>query len=214
MNTKRYKYILFDFDGTIANSIPMQDRMMRELSVKYHMDPMGIEDFKNRDKLSVKRKAKLAAFALKVEHEYKEMYSRHSRNLLPFPGMLPLLELLKSSGYQLGVVSSNAKENIACFCSSNGLSFPVPVYSSKGLLGKEKVFSRFMQEMGCKAEDILYIGDELRDVKACQKSKIDIAFVTWGLDGMDGSVNKNIRYRIDSPAELGDLLANTWKPAM
>ncbi len=39
-----------------------------------------------------------------------------------------------------------------------------------------------MKDNGLSAADILYVGDGIRDIAACNKANVDIAFANWGMD--------------------------------
>jgi phosphoglycolate phosphatase len=56
--------------------------------------------------------------------------------------------------------------------------------------------------------DVVYIGDEYRDILACKKSKIKIISVTWGFDSRDLLVSGNPDFIVDSPVELLNVIAN------
>ena len=55
---------------------------------------------------------------------------------------------------------------------------------------------------------MLYIGDELRDVKASQKAGVPIAAVTWGFNSRQSLAAAKPDYLFDRPADFLTLLAN------
>jgi phosphoglycolate phosphatase-like HAD superfamily hydrolase len=42
-----------------------------------------------------------------------------------------------------------------------------------------------LREQSLQPADILYVGDEVRDVEACQKVGVKIIAVTWGLNSQE-----------------------------
>ena len=54
---------------------------------------------------------------------------------------------------------------------------------------------------------MLYIGDELRDVKASQKAGVPIAAVTWGFNSKESLAACSPDYLFDSPADFLRLLS-------
>ncbi|MEY4243328.1 MAG: hypothetical protein RLZZ245_913, partial [Verrucomicrobiota bacterium] len=55
-------------------------------------------------------------------------------------------------------------------------------------------------------EQMLYIGDELRDVKAAQKAGIPIAAVTWGFNSRESLAASEPDYLFDQPTDFLRLL--------
>jgi FMN phosphatase YigB (HAD superfamily) len=72
-------------------------------------------------------------------------------------------------------------------------------------------FQRLIQEAGSPAEQILYVGDRLdNDVKPAQQQGIATAFLRrgpWGYILQDQTVLDRCLFRLDSLAELPDLVA-------
>ena len=69
-----------------------------------------------------------------------------------------------------------------------------------------KTIKEFAKDHGVAMSDLLYIGDEIRDVKACNRCGVDIAFVRWGLDAGASLEEFEVRYEVDTPKALAELL--------
>ncbi|MFV0400203.1 MAG: HAD family hydrolase [Oscillospiraceae bacterium] len=201
------RHILFDFDGTIANSMPVQDRLLGELA-KERGQSLSVADFRNRDNLSPLRKAKLGAFMLKIAGEYKSRYAAAigAGEVQPFPGMLPLLEELQGLGAVVGIVSSNEPEAIRRFFATQAQGMDIPVWPSEGFFGKAKTFRGYMEGQQASTEELLYVGDERRDAEAASSAGIGMVYVTWGLDGPAGAASKGVTATASSVEELTTLL--------
>jgi phosphoglycolate phosphatase len=52
--------------------------------------------------------------------------------------------------------------------------------------------------------DILYVGDEIRDVKACEKVNVDIAFANWGVDAGEDLNGYSVKCILNNPSELSN----------
>jgi phosphoglycolate phosphatase len=201
-----YKYIVFDFDGTLADSIAVQNKILNELASKHHLDNIRPEDFKNRDNLTVRKKVQMLTLVVKIQSEFKSLYNQNISDVKPFDDVLSLLSLLNEQGYGVAIISSNAKENIEKFLKLNSIDFKISILSAKGLFGKHKAFTKFVKQHQCSVKDILYIGDEIRDVKACKKSGVDIVFAKWGMDADKDITSYNIKFIASSPLELQQFL--------
>ncbi len=117
-----------------------------------------------------------------LDNEFFRKYKEYLNNIIFFNGIKELLVQLKEMGFRLSIISSNSKDNIMLFLKINNFEVFDDVYSSKGLFGKNYTIKNYMRRYGLKNEEVIYIGDELRDIIACRKAGIDIMSVTWGFD--------------------------------
>ena len=56
------------------------------------------------------------------------------------------------------------------------------------------------------SDELLYIGDELRDIKACNKLAVPFMWVSWGLDGFELIEKENPTYIAHTQKELIKIL--------
>ncbi len=52
----------------------------------------------------------------------------------------------------------------------NGIDNISNVLCSSRIFGKDKIIKKYIKEANLKTSDVLYIGDEHRDIVACKKS--------------------------------------------
>ena len=198
----RYKHILLDFDGTIVDSSPVVNNIVALLADKYNAGGFGMRDFKHREQLSLKQKLKLYRFMLRIQKEFKLQYGRRLAEIPPFSGMVPLMRAVLDKGCDLAVISSNSAENVRRYFHTHNLIDRLEVYPSRGVFGKHRTIRALAKRKGWSLSDILYVGDELRDVNACEKCGVDIAFVTWGLDGGMDLSGHTIAFIAETPQDL------------
>ena len=101
----------------------------------------------------------------------------------------------------MSVLSSNTEDNIAAFLKKNGLELFEHIRSSN-LFGKDKAIGRFMRQLGLQTDELLYVGDELRDIEACKKAGVRIVAVAWGYDPLPLLVSGNPDGIAKTPEEL------------
>ena len=82
------------------------------------------------------------------------------------------------------------------------------ISSTSKLTGKSKHLKAIRKTFSLKSEELLYVGDELRDVKASQKANIPIAAVTWGFNSREALAASKPDYLFDTPAEFLSLLGS------
>ena len=86
----------------------------------------------------------------------------------------------------VAIVSFNSSENINKFLIQQNIKSSVDyVWSTSMIGGKEKTLKNSLNFLGANAQEVLYVGDEVRDEVACQKAGIPIAAVTWGFNSKD-----------------------------
>ncbi len=180
------KYIIFDFDGTIADTIDIALKIYDGIAPEYGCKPIGEQDWKAFRKRKLNdlldeygiTRVKLVLLLLRMR---KEM-SRYIRELKPAKDMKESLLQIKNSGFRLGILTSNSKQNVQMFLDNNDLSGIVDfIYSGKSLFGKDKVMISLFDQERLSREEVIYVGDEIRDIEASRKVGIPVIAVSWGL---------------------------------
>ncbi|HOS17557.1 MAG TPA: HAD-IA family hydrolase, partial [Bacteroidales bacterium] len=172
------KYIVFDFDGTIANTIDV----IKEI-VRTSLDDFSEDDYellRNEGiKEVIKRKNipmhKIPKMVLLITSQLK-----NKTNIPLFAGMINVIQTL-ATNYKLGIVSSNSEENIRQCLEKHQLDKVFDfVFSQSSIFGKHLVLKKMCQRYKLNPSEIIYVGDEDRDIIACQKVKIKNMAVCWG----------------------------------
>ena len=180
------KYIIFDFDGTLVDSVDLAVEIYNKIAPKYNCKPVEHEA---REILSSKNPRvffktygitpfKLFLLVYRIRREL----GKHIPHIEPVAGMEKALRSLRNHGYKLGILTSNSKSNVEDFLDHNHLkglfSF---VYSGRKLLGKDKSIIALLKKEKINKENVVYVGDETRDVLAMKKVNIPVIAVGWGL---------------------------------
>ncbi|OLE24658.1 MAG: haloacid dehalogenase [Actinobacteria bacterium 13_1_20CM_3_71_11] len=129
-----------------------------------------------------------------------------------YPDARRCLAALREQGLLVGLAGNQTSRAEGILRS---LDFPVDVIGTSDGWGVEKpsaaFFQRLIEEAGCPAEQILYVGDRLdNDVKPAQQQGIATAFLRrgpWGYILNDQAVLDRCLFRLDSLAELPELVA-------
>ncbi|OIJ19225.1 HAD family hydrolase [Anaerobacillus alkalidiazotrophicus] len=183
------KYIIFDFDGTLVDSKDIAISVINQLAVKYNYEKLTQEKIEKLRKVSIKERCKALGFPLyKIPFaviDFLTLYKKFTHQLILFPGIKDMLEKLVGSGYRLAVISSNTEETIREFFKNRGIYSIDEVYCSNNVFGKAQVIKRFLKKHKLHPSEVLYIGDELRDIVACRQVSIKIIWVNWGFDSIE-----------------------------
>lgn len=201
---------IFDFDGTIVDSLGISIAAYNELAEKHKFKKVTQDDFEHLKKLTVMQRCKYVNIPfLKIPlfaGDFYRSYRNKLNNLAMFKGMKELLMELKSKGREIAVISSNSEANIRYFFKANDLECIDQVFCSNDIMGKDKIIEKFMKSKDLKKSDVVYIGDEIRDIKACKKAGVKVAWVSWGYDVLEQVVNESPDYIIDNPTEIMELI--------
>jgi phosphoglycolate phosphatase-like HAD superfamily hydrolase len=139
--------------------------------------------------------------------EVKLALGNDIQKLNPILGIKEALTHLKDEGNSLGILTSNSEENVSVFLSKHGMedlfSF---IYSGTSLFGKHKVIRKFMKQNYLTPEDVIYVGDETRDIEASKKIHVKVIAVTWGFNSKEALVKHKPDFLIHQPNELSEVM--------
>ncbi|MCZ2845806.1 MAG: HAD hydrolase-like protein, partial [Candidatus Bathyarchaeota archaeon] len=80
------------------------------------------------------------------------------------------------------------------------------IISAKNLFGKDKSIKRYLKHLNLEADKIIYVGDELRDIHACQKLAVRMISVTWGFDSLELLKTGKPDYIASKPKEIMEII--------
>lgn len=197
------KNVIFDFDGTLVDSKGIGITVFNQLAEKYKFKKMKEEDIEYLRKLSIRERCKVLDFPIyKIPFWAAEFYNlyKHSMNSLNmFDGIKELLDELNNMEYNVSIISSNAEENIREFLEKNQINYIKEILCSNNIFGKDKVIKKFLKSNRLKNSDVIYVGDEERDIDACKKVGVKNIWVEWGFDAIDTIEQKNPDFIANTP---------------
>jgi phosphoglycolate phosphatase len=205
----RYELALWDFDGTLADTLASSLRIYNELAVQHGFrtvtDP---EAARGLTPLGFLRSHDIPLAS--VPSLLRNVRAAHRQEMAGtrlFPGLSPVLESLRQAGCRLGILSSNARENILACLRANqvdGLFESVVGYSR--LLGKARGIRRQLRARAVDRRRAIYVGDEVRDIEAARQAGVAVAAVTWGFNAADLLARHAPDYLVEQPEQLLRLL--------
>jgi phosphoglycolate phosphatase-like HAD superfamily hydrolase len=201
------KLIIFDFDGTIADTfeplITIIQRLSQEFGYK-SVSPEDIDLFRSLTTREIIYQAGVSIWKLPfILRRIKKELNKDIKLVRPVQGMKEALLDLKGQGNELGIITSNSQENVELFLENNQLdtifSF---ICSGTTIFGKNKVINRVLTQKNINLSDVIYVGDETRDIEAAKKSNIQVIAVSWGFNSKEILSNQNPDYLIEYPQQL------------
>jgi phosphoglycolate phosphatase len=122
--------------------------------------------------------------------------------VFPVEGVPDAIQQLKREGYTLGVLTSNAEENVRQFLASHKMDVFDFIYSESSILGKKKLLQRMLREKHLDRGHVIYVGDEIRDIDAAKKAGIRVIAVTWGFNTEEALRENSPDYIAKHPQDL------------
>lgn len=176
------KTLIFDFDGTLADSFELALDIAYELTGSKKLTKKELNHLRQLPLPTVLRE--LHVPVLKVPrllfHGRQRMHERIDE-LQPFEGIPETLSALHASGHELLVISSNSEQNVRTFLRKNGLeSYFAGVYGSASIFNKAIALRKILRKNGLDPANCYYVGDEVRDVVAASRVHVEPVAVTWG----------------------------------
>lgn len=210
----RFKTLVFDFDGTIADTLGETRLIFNKIAPDYGIREVAEHELDHLRHLSLKElldhleipKRRVPALISRGTG----MMRGNITQLKLIDGMPEVLVELRRHVNCFGVLTSNATANVDLFLRTHGLREQFDFISSTSkLTGKAKHLKAIRKTFSMRPEQMLYIGDELRDVKASQKAGIAVAAVTWGFNSRESLAAAGPDYVFDRPADFLQLLGES-----
>ncbi len=176
-----YRLALFDFDGTLADSLDWFLGVFDAIADRFgfrRLEPGDRERLRGLDARAILRDRGIPLWKLpQIARHLRDLGAR--ADIRPFPGVPSLLADLSAGGIAVAVVTSNTESNV------RRVLGPAATHVARftcgaNLFGKAAKIRGVLRATGADPRTALLIGDEARDVDAARESGIDCAAVAWG----------------------------------
>lgn len=201
------KTVIFDFDGTIADTLQLTVDIFNEIAADYQLPPIqpkDIPDLKNFSAKELVKRYRLSPWQL--FRLVRKIQSRQKKKIISaklIVGMPSLLTTLRQHAFTVGIVTSNSRENVELFLKCHGIEDVAFIYSEKNIFGKGAVLKNLLKKKAIRAQDTYYVGDEVRDIEAGKQANIPVIAVTWGYNSRKRLEEAHPDRIIDTPEQLG-----------
>ena len=197
-DTVSYRVIAWDFDGTLVDSLDGALAIYNELAREYGFvpidDPAPVRELTIPEFLQVHR-IPLAKVPIVYTRFLRAQKSRMPQ-VRVHAGVREVLLNMRQRDYRL---EANAVED-----------WFTHVLGYSRLFGKESAIRRVVKAERIDPGEVLYVGDEVRDIAAARKAGVDVVSVTWGFNSEETLLQHDPDYVVRSPAEFLPLL-DQWR---
>lgn len=205
------KVIIFDFDGTVADTLDAVVNISNDLAREFgyrHIDPDEVANLRNLSSREIVRQSGISIFKLPILlRKVISALRQDMQYLKPVKGIKEALVQLKSEGNELVILTSNSEANVRVFLENNEMQDLFSyIYSENKLFSKHKKIINFIRKNKLLPEEVIYVGDETRDIEASQKVPIKVIAVTWGFNSKLALIKQHPDFLIDTPRELLEVM--------
>lgn len=205
----KVRHVVFDFDGTLCDSLPSMIVRFNLLAAKRGFRPMSEEHIERMRPMTPRDRVRFLGVRWYqipgVARHMRETWQADLHKMRCFSGIPELLFSLRDRGIQIGVISSNSAENIREFARQQQLPEFTDIRSTD-LFGKHRALRRYLSQHKVSANEVIYVGDETRDAEACRRISLPFVGVTWGADKPEAFASFAPRAVVDRAADLQALL--------
>lgn len=180
------KLVIFDFDGTIADSTLLIVGAYNTYAHAHGLKPIPddpAEQEKLRDKGSRELLSELGIRWYQipfVTHGVRALLREKRLSLAPCSNIVDVLRTLKEEGCSLALLSSSPSYAIDAFVQRYTPELFGEVLANVPLFKKRKALLRTVKKMGFSPSESVYVGDETRDMEAAKQAGLRAVGVTWG----------------------------------
>lgn len=215
MTPRRFKLIVFDWDGTLADSTSiiaaaiqealrdMGEAVPEERSARYVIG-LGLFDALRSvaPQLAVDRHAELAA-------HYRKHYLSREDDIPLFEGAAALLEELELAGYYLAVATGKTRMGLDRVLVRNGLTtrFHATRCADEGFPKPHPdMLLHLMDRLSVEPHETLMIGDTTHDLELAHNAGASAVAVSYGAHDVEGLAKLSPLATVHSVAELREWL--------
>lgn len=179
-----YRLIIFDFDGTLADSADWMIRTLNDIAGRFglrRVDAAEAQMLRGRSSAEIIRHLGVPVWKLPmIAAEMRRRLSAEVERIDLFAGVGEVLRTLDERDKKLAIVSSNSEENVRHVLGAENAARIDAFDCSAAMFGKARKLRAVMRTLQMTAQQTLYIGDETRDIEAAREVNAASGAVAWG----------------------------------
>ncbi|UAY37638.1 HAD-IIIA family hydrolase [Moraxella osloensis] len=209
INMKNKSLIIFDWDGTLMDSVGLIVDAMRYAAEKHGLT---VTDEATKSIIGI---ALVDAFPILFPNDsdkydellatYSEYYVKHCDNDKLFDGIKELIQDLHAQGKTLAIATGKKRKGLQRVLPNSGIqAFFTLTKTADETAGKPNplMLEQILVETGTRIEDAVFIGDSIHDIRMANNINMDSIAVSYGCEKADVLVNENPAMLVNSVSEL------------
>ncbi len=206
MAAKGGQLIIFDFDGTLADTMPLFLRLFDEAADKYGFKRVDLSrggELRGMDARQIMAMHDIPKWKVPLIARFmRSRMAERMDEIRLFDGVPEALRALHARGVVLSVVSSNSTGNVKAALGPEHTALFSHFECGASLFGKLPKIRKVLAAAGVAAADTLLVGDELRDARVAAEADIPFGAVAWGYNDVDALIAEKPARVFHEVAEL------------
>jgi phosphoglycolate phosphatase len=178
-----YSFVIFDLDGTLADSFPWLQRNVNDVADRFgfrRVTENDVETLRHASTREILDRLEVPLWKLPfIARHMRRLKTEQAASIPLFDGVGEMLMTLAKSGVRLALVSSDTEANAREKLGTSTALF-ADFDCAASIFGKPARFRRVLKRAGVSAAEAIAIGDETRDIEAARAVGIACGAVTWG----------------------------------
>ncbi|MEZ5833797.1 MAG: HAD hydrolase-like protein [Dongiaceae bacterium] len=179
----RYRFALFDFDGTLADSMNWFLGIFDQVADRFgyrRLKPGDRERLRGLETRAILQELGVPVWKLpRIAKHARDLATRDIDSIRLFPGAAEMLADVRARGVTIAVVSSNAEANVRRVLGP-AADHVAHLACGARLFGKASKVRDVLRAAGANTGHTVLVGDEARDIDAAREAGIASAAVAWG----------------------------------
>jgi len=185
----KYDLIIFDFDGTLANTFPWFSSVINQVADKYKFKKVSENDQEFLRGLGAREILKYLGIPLwkapMIGKYTSSLLSKNIREISLFDGIEDLLKSLSMENVTIAILSTNSFTNISTVLGSENTALIDYFECGVSAFGKRTKLRKILKKSKIPPNKAIFIGDEIRDCEAANKADVAFGAVSWGYTRID-----------------------------
>lgn len=216
MSFKDYRLVVFDWDGTLMDSVAQIVAAMHASMRDLNIEILSTDKVKNiiglglREAIDALYPGQDDSFFQRFVERYKQHWFGLSHQSRLFPGAEQTLRLLKEQGLMLAVATGKGRQGLNKVLADSGLAdyFHTTRCADETTSKPDpRMLNEIMAELDVKPEQTIMIGDSEYDMEMARNAGVTPIAATYGVHTWERLFQFNPLLRLDALSELGDWIA-------
>jgi phosphoglycolate phosphatase len=178
-----YSLAIFDLDGTLVDSFPWFLRTINDVADRFGFRRVAdedVEELRHASTREILSRLEVPVWKLPAIARYaRRLKGEAAAEISLFAGAEAMLRTLAENGVQLALVTSDSEANARQKLGASAALFQ-HFDCAASLFGKPAKFRRVIRRAGVVPQNVISIGDEVRDIEAARAVGITCGAVSWG----------------------------------
>lgn len=205
---------IFDFDGTLVNSLPTISYFCNNALNKFELPSIPEERYKKlvgNGAVSLIKKAleEVGADQSLFDKVYPEYYDTYDKNFSyltePYEGIMEILKKLKENNCNIAIVSNKPEpttQKISKEIFGDLIDICRGQTEGRPIKPDPTTVNEVIKQFGVKKEDCVYCGDTITDIETGNNAGIYTVGVLWGFRDIEELKRGNPKMIISHPLEI------------